>query len=76
MQVLKYVLSNFDDLENSIHFGIFLLQLGEKTYFLTLGMITVTGVGFIGKKITEGLYGQMPTNIFHLIISLLNYKVS
>ena len=64
MQVLKCVLSNFDDLENSIHFGIFLLQLGEKTYFLTLGMITVTGVCFIEKKITEGLYGQMPSNYF------------
>ena len=54
----------------------FFASIGEKTYFLTLGMITVTGVGFIEKKITEGLYGQMPTNSFHLIISLLNYKVS
>ena len=69
MQVLKYVLSNLDNLENSIHFGIFLLQLGKKTYFLTFGTITVTGVGFIEKKITEGLYGQMPTKSFHLIIS-------
>ena len=76
MQVLKYVLSNFDDLEKSIHFGFFFASIGEKTYLLTLGMITVTGVGFIRKKITEGLYGQMPTNSFHLIISLLNYKVS
>ena len=33
MQVLKYVLSNFDDLENSIHFGIYLLQLGKNILF-------------------------------------------
>ena len=34
--------------------GIYLLQLGKKTYFLALGTIPVTGVGFIARKITEG----------------------
>ena len=33
--------------------GIYLLQLGKKTYFLALGTIPVTGVGFIARKITE-----------------------
>ena len=33
--------------------GIYLLQLGKKTYFLSLGTIPVIGVSFIGRKITE-----------------------
>ena len=33
--------------------GIYLHQLGKKTYFLALGTIPVIGVGFIGRKITE-----------------------
>ena len=32
--------------------GIYLLQLGEKTSFLALGTIPVTGVGLIARKIT------------------------
>ena len=32
--------------------GIYLLQLLKKTYFLALGMIPVTGVGYIARKIT------------------------
>ena len=52
-----------------IYLYIFLLQLLKKKYFLTLVTITVTGVSFIEKKITEGLYGKMPTNSLHLIIS-------
>ena len=35
--------------------GIYLLQLGKKTYFLALGTIPMTGVGFIGRKITVEL---------------------
>ena len=39
------------DWENTIHFENFLLQLEKKTYFLALGTIPVTGVGFIMRKI-------------------------
>ena len=68
MQVLKYVLSNFNDLENIIQFGISFCFNWEKIYFLT-GNDNRNGGRFIEKKITEGLYGQMLTNSFHLIIS-------
>ena len=46
------MLSNFEDCENIIHFGIFFASIGGKTYFLALGTIPITGVCFIGRKIT------------------------
>ena len=46
------MLSNFEDLENIIHFGNFFASIGEKTYFLALETIPLTGVGFIARKIT------------------------
>ena len=51
MQVLL-LLSNFEDWENIIHFGNFFASIGKKAYFLALGTIPVTGVGFIARKIT------------------------
>ena len=48
-----YVLPNFEDWENCIHFGIFFASVGKKPYFLALGTIPVTGVGFIARQITE-----------------------
>ena len=47
------MLSNFEDWESIIHFGNFFASIGKKTYFLALGTIPVTGVGFIARKITE-----------------------
>ena len=47
-----YVLSNFEDWESIIHFGIFFGSIGKKTYFLALGTTPVKGVGFIAGKIT------------------------
>ena len=52
-----YVLSNFEDWENIIHFGIFFGSIGKKTYFLALGKTPVKGVGFIAGKITDLGYG-------------------
>ena len=49
--------------------GFFLLQLGKKTYFLALGTIPVTGVGFIAIKITD--IGQRCT-FFKPQLSLYN----
>ena len=47
-----YVMSNFEDLENIIHFGNFFGSIGIKTYFLALGTTPIKGVGFIaGKKL-------------------------
>ena len=43
--------------------GFFLLHLGKKTYFLALGTIPVTGVGFIARKITvQGFYFHAQTD--------------
>ena len=50
----------FEDWENIIHFGIFCFNWG-KTYFLALGTIPVTGVGFIARKITV-IQEQEPLN--------------
>ena len=41
-----------EDWENIIHFGNLIASIGKKTYFLALGTIPVTGVGFIARKIT------------------------
>ena len=49
-------MSNFEDWENIIHFGIFFCSIGEKTYFLAFGTTPVKGVGFIAGKITGYLY--------------------
>ena len=46
------MLFNVEDWENIIHFGNLFASIGEKTYFLALGTIPITGVGFIAKKIT------------------------
>ena len=43
---------DLEDCENIIHFANLFASIGKKTYFLALGMIPVTGVGFIGRKIT------------------------
>ena len=58
------MLSNFEDWENIIHCGIFFASFGgKKTYFLALGTIPVTGVGFIARKITEqGFYFHAQTD--------------
>ena len=47
-----YVLFNLEDWENIIHYGNLFASIGKKTYFLALGTIPVTGVGFIGRKNT------------------------
>ena len=47
-----YMMSNFEDWENIIHFGNFFGSIGKKTYFLALGTTPVKGVGFIAGKIT------------------------
>ena len=46
------MMSNFEDWENIIHFGIFFGSIGKKTYFLALGTTPVKGVGFIAGKIS------------------------
>ena len=46
------MLFNLENWENIIHFGNLFASIGEKTYFLALGMIPVTGVGFVWRKIT------------------------
>ena len=48
-----YMMSNFEDWENIIHFGNFFCSIGKKTYFLALGTNPVKGVGFIAGKITD-----------------------
>ena len=53
------MLSNFEDWENIIHFGNFFASVGKKTYFLALGTIPVTGVGFIARKITDLTVGKI-----------------
>ena len=45
----------------SLILGIFSASVGKKRYFLALGTIPKTGVGFIGRKITELL-------TFHIMI--------
>ena len=57
-----YVMSNFEDWENIIHFGNFFGSIGKKTYFLALGTTPVKGVGFIAGKIT-GPYKSVFTDI-------------
>ena len=47
------MLLNLEDRENIIHFWNLFASIGKNTYFLALGTIPVTGVGFIGRKITE-----------------------
>ena len=39
----------------SLILGIFPASIGKKTYFFALGTIPETGVGFIGRKITDCL---------------------
>ena len=46
------MLFNLEDWENIIHFGHLFASIGKKHTFLALGMIPVTGVGFIARKIT------------------------
>ena len=46
------MLFNLENWENIIHFGNLFASIGKKTYFLALGTIPVTGVGFVGRKIT------------------------
>ena len=64
-----YVLFNLEDWENIIHFGNLFASIGKKTYFLALGTIPVTGVGFIGRKITafqndlSVLHGRSPRKV-------------
>ena len=48
-----YVMSNFEDWENIIHFGNLFGSIGKKTYCLALGTTPVKGVGFIAGKITD-----------------------
>ena len=36
-----------------MHFGIIFDSIGEKTYFLALGMIAINGVSIIARKITD-----------------------
>ena len=51
-----YMMSNFVNWENIIHFGNFFWFNWEKnTYFLALGRTPVKGVGFIAGKITAYL---------------------
>ena len=47
------MLFNLEDWENIIHFGNLFASFGKKTYFLALGTIPETGVGFIARKITD-----------------------
>ena len=48
------MLFNIEDWENIvIHFGNLFASFGKKTYYLALGTIPETGVGFIARKITE-----------------------
>ena len=47
-----YVMSDFEDWENIIHFGNFFASIGKKTYILALGTTPVKGVCFIEGKIT------------------------
>ena len=58
------MLSNFEDWENTI--GNFFASIGKKTYFLALGTIPVTGVGFIARKNTELQHGHVlaPKSLF------------
>ena len=51
-----YVMSNFEDWENIIHFGNFIGSIGQKIYFLALGTTPVKGVGIIAGKITDFMY--------------------
>ena len=46
------MLFNLEDWENMIHFGNLFASIGKKPYFLALGTIPKTGVGFIARKIT------------------------
>ena len=57
-----YVMSNFEDWENIIHFGNFFGSIGKKTYFLALGTTPVKGVGFIAGKITAVLLPWIVSN--------------
>ena len=60
-----YVMSNFEDWENIIHFGNFFGSIGKKTYFLALGTTPVKEVGFIVGKITvfSGTGGPISTKL-------------
>ena len=49
-----YMMSNFVDWENIIHFGNFFGSIGKKTYFLALGTTPVKGVGFYGSRFHRG----------------------
>ena len=44
------MMSNFEDLENIIHFGILFGSIGKKTYLMALGTTPVKGVCFIAGK--------------------------
>ena len=60
-------MSNFEDWENIIHFGIFFGSIGKKTYFLALGMTPVKGVGFIAGKITVTLRERLRTHEIFIV---------
>ena len=44
------MLFNLEDWEILFILGVYLLQLGKKTYFLAFGTISETGVRFCGEK--------------------------
>ena len=47
------MLFNLENWENIINFGNLFASIGKKTYFLALGTIPETGVGFLARKITD-----------------------
>ena len=62
-------MSNFEDWENIIHFGIFFGSVGKKIYFLALGTTPVKGVGFIAGKITVHVHvGSVCQSDIRLIV--------
>ena len=50
------MLFNLEIWENIIHLGDLFALIGEKTYYLALGTIPVTGVGLIVRKNTGNYY--------------------
>ena len=67
------MLFNPEDWENIIHFGNLLALIGKKTYFLALGTIPVTGVGFIARKTTENVIVDGKNMFLLCLLPLLIY---
>ena len=63
------MLFNLENWENIINFGNLFASIWKKTYFLALGTIPETGVGFLARKITEGAAGASKKDLHLMMFS-------